>query len=56
MNVIARDGGFFVASEATISYTPVLGLVFQNALSLSHTSYFLPRFAECIQVSGSACS
>lgn len=56
MNVIARNGGFFVASEASISYTPVLGLVFQNALLLSHTSYFLPRFAECIQVSGSACS
>lgn len=52
MNVIARgtSGGWLVVSESSYAYTPMLGLVFQNPLDLDHTSYFLPRFAECITV------
>ena len=52
MNVIARgtSGGWLVVSEASYAYTPMLGLVFQNPLDLDHTSYFLPRFADCITV------
>jgi len=56
MNQLARTGGFFVAAETGYSYKPVLGLVFTEALTLSHTSYFLPRFGECIKVNNSACS
>ena len=54
MNQIAQ-GGWLIVAETSYSYKPVLGLVFTDAVELSHISYFLPRFAECIQVSGSAC-
>lgn len=46
MNQLARDEGCFVASETSYSYTPVLGVVFQDAVALEHTSYFLPRFGN----------
>lgn len=64
MNEIARSttasGGWLVVSETSYEYTPTLALAFQDALNLGHTSYFLPRFRECLRVltSGvtSACS
>lgn len=62
MNVVARgtSGGWLVVSEALFPYKPVMGLVFQSALDLDHTSFFLPRFDECITVvtggKTSACS
>jgi Flp pilus assembly protein TadG len=43
MNQVSR-GGCVVAAETTYSYKPLLGAVFTNALNLSHTNYFLPRF------------
>lgn len=62
MNMVARgtSGGWLVVSESLYPYKPVMGLVFQNALNLDHTSFFLPRFDECITVmvggTTSACS
>ena len=47
-NQLARDVGCIVVSETRYSYKPVLGLVFTEALSLYNESYYLPRFAECI--------
>lgn len=46
LNQLSRDTGCLVASETTYSYTPALGVVFQDAVSLAHTSYFLPRYAS----------
>lgn len=54
MNKIARTGQYFVAAETAFSYKPVLGLAFPSPLALSHVSYFLPRFGECIDAAGSA--
>lgn len=62
MNMVARgtSGGWLVVSESLYPYKPVMGLVFQNALNLDHTSFFLPRFGGCITVmvgsATSACS
>lgn len=62
MNIVARgtSGGWLVVSETRYPYKPMMGLVFQNALNLDHTSFFLPRFDECITVvtggTTSACS
>jgi Flp pilus assembly protein TadG len=64
MNQMARattaTGGWLVASETVYPYKPVLGLVFKDALTLDHVSYFLPRYAECLKVvvggTTSACS
>lgn len=54
MNEIARSttatGGWLVVSETSYDYTPALALAFQDVLNLSHTSYFLPRFRECLRV------
>jgi hypothetical protein len=43
-------GGWLVVSETTYPYKPALGFVFKDPVSLSHTSYFLPRFGECLKV------
>lgn len=62
MNIVARgtSGGWLVVSEALYPYKPVMGIVFQSELNLDHTSFFLPRFDECITVAvggtTSACS
>jgi Flp pilus assembly protein TadG len=58
MNQIARGttGGYLVVSETANSYKPVLGVVFPDALNLSHASYFLPRFGKCIKVMAGAAS
>lgn len=45
MNLVSR-GGCVVAAEVTYSYLPVLGKVFDVALNLKHTNYFLPRFGS----------
>ena len=42
-NTVAR-GGCIIASEASYSYKPLLGVVFKSALNLSHTNYFIPRY------------
>lgn len=43
MNTTAR-GGCVIASEVTYSYKPLLGVVFNTTLTLSHTNYFIPRY------------
>lgn len=43
MNSVAQ-GGCIIASEVTYSYKPLLGVVFNTALTLSHTNYFIPRY------------
>lgn len=48
MNQISRSAGCFIASETSYSYTPALGVVFQNAVPLAHISYFLPRFGAAL--------
>lgn len=53
MNQIARTGGYFVAAETALAYKPVLGLAFPDPLTLTHISYFLPRFGTCIDAAGS---
>ena len=43
MNSTAR-GGCVIASEVSYSYKPLLGVVFNTTLNLSHTNYFIPRY------------
>ncbi len=43
MNTTAR-GGCVIASEVSYSYKPLLGVVFNTTLNLSHTNYFIPRY------------
>jgi Flp pilus assembly protein TadG len=43
MNALAQ-GGCVIASQATYSYKPLLGVVFDTALTLSHSNYFIPRY------------
>lgn len=43
MNIVAQ-GGCIIASEVSYSYKPLLGVVFDTALNLSHTNYFIPRY------------
>jgi Flp pilus assembly protein TadG len=45
MNKVSR-GGCIVAAEVVYSYLPVLGQVFDTALALNHTNYFLPRYGS----------
>jgi Flp pilus assembly protein TadG len=45
MNTVSR-GGCVIAAEVTYSYLPVLGQVFDVAVNLKHTNYFLPRFGS----------
>lgn len=47
MNELAR-GGWVVASDTEYSYTPVLGLVFTNAITLHRRSFYLPRYEASI--------
>lgn len=52
LNQMARGttGGYLVVAEVYNLYKPVLGLVFNEALNLSHASFFLPRFGDCLRV------
>lgn len=50
MNKLSQ-GGCVIAAEATYSYLPMLGKVFDTALNLSHTNYFLPRFGSGVPIS-----
>jgi Flp pilus assembly protein TadG len=43
MNITAQ-GGCVIASEVSYSYKPLLGVVFNTTLNLSHTNYFIPRY------------
>jgi Flp pilus assembly protein TadG len=54
MNDVSQ-GGCVIAAEVTYSYLPVLGKVFDTALNLKHTNYFLPRYGSVkpIQVASS---
>lgn len=45
MNQLSR-GGCVVAAEVSYSYLPMLAQVFKTALTLKHTTYFLPRFGS----------
>lgn len=49
MNELARGPGWVVASETAYSYTPVIGIVFQDALGLTSESFYLPRFEKEIK-------
>jgi Flp pilus assembly protein TadG len=55
MNQIARDVGYLVVSETSYAYTPVLGVVIKGPINLYRESFYMPRFAECIKVTGSTC-
>lgn len=43
--------GYVVVAEAQLSYTPLIGYFFQNAFTLYHEYFFLPRFGEKIDLS-----
>ena len=43
MNITAQ-GGCVIASEVSYLYKPLLGVVFNTTLTLSHTNYFIPRY------------
>jgi Flp pilus assembly protein TadG len=45
MNMMAV-GGCVIAAETTYLYKPLLGLVFNPALTLAHTNYFMPRLGS----------
>jgi Flp pilus assembly protein TadG len=45
MNFVSR-GGCVIAAEVTYAYLPLLGMVFDTALTLRHTNYFLPRYGS----------
>jgi len=42
-------GQYVIVSEATYAYTPLLGIVFQNAVPLARQNFYLPRFGEEIK-------
>lgn len=48
INEIGRKEGLLVVAEAIYSYRPLFGIVYPNALSLSHEEFFLPRFPGSI--------
>lgn len=50
MNLVAR-GGCVVAAEASYSHLPLLGQVFETAVPLKHTNYFMPRFGSSVPIS-----
>ena len=49
INLVAR-GGQLVAAEVHYSYRPLFGIVYPNALTLSHEEFFLPRFPGGIAI------
>ncbi|GLQ53266.1 TadE/TadG family type IV pilus assembly protein [Devosia nitrariae] len=42
------ENGYVVVSEASYSYTPLLGLVFESDFPLYRENFYLPRFGEKI--------
>ena len=50
INEMGRQEGLLVASEVIYSYRPLFGIVYPNALSLSHEEFFLPRFPGGIAI------
>ena len=50
INEVGREEGLLVASEVIYSYRPLFGIVYPNALSLSHEEFFLPRFPGGIEI------
>ncbi len=49
MNAVA-GGGCVIASQVTYSYKPLLGVVFTQALTLSRTNYFIPRYGAALPI------
>ncbi len=49
INLLAREG-FLVVAEVDYSYLPLFGIVIPNAINLSHTDFFLPRFGQFINM------
>lgn len=49
INQVAR-GSYLVVSEIQYPYKPVYGLVISNTINLTHTEYFVPRFAAKIDI------
>jgi Flp pilus assembly protein TadG len=45
MNEVSR-GGCIIAAEASYAYLPLMAQVYNTALTLQHTNYFLPRFGS----------
>jgi hypothetical protein len=46
--VIAQDVKFVIVSEASSSYTPLLGIVFNQPIRLWRQNFFMPRFGTAI--------
>ena len=44
--------GYVIVSEAQMSYLPLFGYFFNNAFSLYHQYFFLPRFGDEISCTG----
>lgn len=42
--IAVAKGRMVIAAEASYSYKPLLGLVFEQAVNLHRSGYFLPRF------------
>jgi hypothetical protein len=47
MTDIAK-GSYVIVSEASYSYKPLFGLVFDKAVNLYRQSFYVPRFGEPI--------
>ncbi len=43
-------GNMVIAAEASYSYTPLQGLIFDAPVNLYRSAYFLPRFGEPISI------
>ncbi len=44
-------GSFVIVSETAYAYKPLLGIVFDQAISMYRENFYLPRFGEYIAVS-----
>lgn len=43
-------GSYVIVSEASTPYTPVLGMVFKDAINLHRENFFMPRFGTEIKL------
>jgi Flp pilus assembly protein TadG len=49
---ISHSSGYIIVSEASYSYTPVLGLFFKQPFTLYHQDFYLPRYPGNITCTG----
>lgn len=50
INLLARTNSYLVMSEISYPYKPLFGMVITNAINLSRTEYFLPRYEAKIDL------